>query len=125
MEKRFIPLYITLKIPKAIQATPDVYWLQIYVWYGILWCIRNLIFVSFEFNWDKLLLNNLFIAIGYGRIANVNTKTVTNKTRGNCLALYILALGGSTRFEFLFTDVSGDTQRQNQPIFQSVFDIYQ
>lgn len=68
---------------------------------------------------------SLFSAIGYGRIANINTKTVTNKIRGNCLALYILAIGGSTRFEFLFSDVSGETQRKNTPIFQSVFDIYQ
>lgn len=55
----------------------------------------------------------------------MNTKIVTNKIRGNCLALYILAMGGTTRFEFLFTDVSGETERKHIPIFQSVFDIYQ
>ncbi|TMW53337.1 hypothetical protein DOY81_001541 [Sarcophaga bullata] len=74
--------------------------------------------------WYSLVHKKFNLSIGYGRIVNMNTKIVTNKIRGNCLALYILAMGGTTRFEFLFTDVSGETERKHIPIFQSVFDIY-
>ncbi|XP_073821567.1 Bardet-Biedl syndrome 5 protein [Musca autumnalis] len=75
--------------------------------------------------WYSLVHKKFNLSIGYGRIANMNTKMTNNKIRGNCLALYILAIGANTRFEFLFTDVSGETERKNMPIFQSVFDIYQ
>nr|XP_013117706.1 unnamed protein product [Stomoxys calcitrans] len=74
--------------------------------------------------WYSLVHKKFNLSIGYGRIANMSTKITNSKTRGNCLALYILAIGGNTRFEFLFTDVSGETERKNTPIFQSVFDIY-
>ncbi|XP_075145176.1 Bardet-Biedl syndrome 5 protein [Haematobia irritans] len=74
--------------------------------------------------WYSLVHKKFNLSIGYGRIANMNTKITNNKVRGNCLALYILAIGGNTRFEFLFTDVSGETERKNTPIFQSIFDIY-
>lgn len=95
------------------------------IWYSL---------VHKKYNLCKFkLLKNLFIimlliafvtAIGYGRIANINTRTVNNKTRGQCQALYILAISGNTRFEFLFTDVSGESERKNMPIFQNVFDIH-
>ncbi|KAH8288785.1 hypothetical protein KR054_009563 [Drosophila jambulina] len=68
-----------------------------------------------------------FAAIGYARIGNTNTRMVHMQSKGRMAsqALYILAISNETRFEFLFTDVSGETSRRDQPIFASVFDVYQ
>nr|AAY55647.1 IP10720p [Drosophila melanogaster] len=65
-------------------------------------------------------------SIGYARIGNTNTRVVHmhSKARIASQALYILAVSNETRFEFLFTDVSGETSRRDQPIFASVFDVY-
>jgi len=67
------------------------------------------------------------LAIGYARIGNTNTRIVHMHTKARIAsqALYILAISNETRFEFLFTDVSGETSRRDQPIFASVFDVYQ
>lgn len=67
------------------------------------------------------------IAIGYARIGTTNTRLVHMHTKGRIpsQALYILAIRNETRFEFLFTDVSGETARRDQPIFASVFDVHQ
>lgn len=67
----------------------------------------------------------IYLAIGYGRFVNTNTRSVVSKAGGPTQALYILATGSNTRFEFLFADISGDTARKDQPIFQSIFEIYQ
>lgn len=68
-----------------------------------------------------------FAAIGYARIGNTTTKLVHMQSKGRIpsQALYILAICNETRFEFLFTDVSGETARREQPIFASVFDVHQ
>lgn len=68
-----------------------------------------------------------FLAIGYARIGNTTTKLVHMHSKGRIpsQALYILAISNETRFEFLFTDVSGETARREEPIFASVFDVHQ
>ncbi|XP_036346698.1 Bardet-Biedl syndrome 5 protein homolog [Rhagoletis pomonella] len=75
--------------------------------------------------WYSLSHKKYNLSIGYARFVNTNTRSVVPKVGGPTQALYILATGSNTRFEFLFTDVSGDTARRNTPIFQSVFEIYQ
>uniref|UniRef100_A0A1A9UR47 BBSome complex member BBS5 PH domain-containing protein n=1 Tax=Glossina austeni TaxID=7395 RepID=A0A1A9UR47_GLOAU len=76
--------------------------------------------------WHTLLYKKFNLSIGYSRIINMNTRLVTNNrnSHDSALALYILALKGSTRFEFLFTDISRNPERKDTPIYQSVFDIY-
>lgn len=68
-----------------------------------------------------------FLAIGFARIGNTTTKLVHMQSKGRIpsQALYILAICNETRFEFLFTDVSGETARREQPIFASVFEVHQ
>ncbi|KAI9579247.1 hypothetical protein GQX74_004719, partial [Glossina fuscipes] len=76
--------------------------------------------------WHTLIYKKINLSIGYSRIININTRLVTNNRNyhDSALALYILALKGSTRFEFLFTDISRNPERKDTPIYQSVFDIY-
>ncbi|EDX15774.1 GD15141 [Drosophila simulans] len=76
--------------------------------------------------WHSLVHKKYNLSIGYARIGNTNTRVVHmhSKARIASQALYILAVSNETRFEFLFTDVSGETSRRDQPIFASVFDVY-
>ncbi|CAD6991773.1 unnamed protein product [Ceratitis capitata] len=74
--------------------------------------------------WYSLSHKKYNLSIGYGRFVNTNTRSVVSKAGGPTQALYILATGSNTRFEFLFADISGDTARKDQPIFQSIFEIY-
>ncbi|KAL9888815.1 Bardet-Biedl syndrome 5 protein [Glossina fuscipes fuscipes] len=76
--------------------------------------------------WHTMIYKKINLSIGYSRIININTRLVTNNRNyhDSALALYILALKGSTRFEFLFTDISRNPERKDTPIYQSVFDIY-
>ncbi|XP_037942865.1 Bardet-Biedl syndrome 5 protein homolog [Teleopsis dalmanni] len=75
--------------------------------------------------WHSLVHKKFNLSIGYGRISTLNTRSVVNKIRGHTIALYILAVSGNTRFEFLFADVSGETARKHEPIFANVFEIHQ
>uniref|UniRef100_A0A1A9WS11 BBSome complex member BBS5 PH domain-containing protein n=1 Tax=Glossina brevipalpis TaxID=37001 RepID=A0A1A9WS11_9MUSC len=75
--------------------------------------------------WHTPAYKKFNLSIGYSRIININTRLISNsKTHDSSLALYILALKGTTRYEFLFTDISHNLERKNTPIFQSIFDIY-
>ncbi|XP_017046051.1 Bardet-Biedl syndrome 5 protein homolog [Drosophila ficusphila] len=77
--------------------------------------------------WHSLVHKKYNLSIGYARIGNTSTRIVHmhSKARIASQAIYILAIGNeSSRFEFLFTDVSGETSRRDQPIFASVFDVY-
>ncbi|KAH8418455.1 hypothetical protein KR009_004364 [Drosophila setifemur] len=77
--------------------------------------------------WASLVHKKYNLSIGFARIGNTSTRIVHmhSKGRSPSQALYILAISNETRFEFLFTDVSGETSRRNKPIFASVFNIYQ
>ncbi|XP_069963407.1 BBSome complex member BBS5 [Bactrocera oleae] len=75
--------------------------------------------------WHSLSHKKYNLSIGYGRFVNTNTRSVVSKAGAPTQALYILGTGSNTRFEFLFTDISGDAARRDTPIFQSVFEIYQ
>ncbi|KAH8295383.1 hypothetical protein KR018_010498 [Drosophila ironensis] len=77
--------------------------------------------------WHSLVHKKYNLSIGFARIGNTNTRIVHMHAKGRSpsQALYILAICNETRFEFLFTDVSGETARRDQPIFASVFDVYQ
>ncbi|XP_016987706.1 Bardet-Biedl syndrome 5 protein homolog [Drosophila rhopaloa] len=76
--------------------------------------------------WHSLVHKKYNLSIGYARVCNTSTRIVHmhSKARIASQALYILAISNETRFEFLFTDVSGETSRRDQPIFASVFDVY-
>ncbi|XP_017139720.1 Bardet-Biedl syndrome 5 protein homolog [Drosophila miranda] len=77
--------------------------------------------------WHSLVHKKYNLSIGFARFGNTNTRIVHMHSKGRMpsQALYILAISNETRFEFLFTDVSGETARREQPIFASVFDVYQ
>ncbi|XP_067615873.1 Bardet-Biedl syndrome 5 protein homolog [Eurosta solidaginis] len=81
----------------------------------------RLLATSLRIIWYSLSHRKYNLSIGYGRFVNINTRSVVSK--GPTQALYILATGSNTSFEFLFTDVSGETACQNS-IFQSIFDVY-
>ncbi|XP_055903904.1 Bardet-Biedl syndrome 5 protein homolog [Eupeodes corollae] len=71
--------------------------------------------------WYSLVHKKFNLSVGYGRIITLNTRTVFSKVRGTAQALYILAAGENSRFEFLFTDVSGVTKSNS--FFSCVYDI--
>ncbi|XP_055850153.1 Bardet-Biedl syndrome 5 protein homolog [Episyrphus balteatus] len=73
--------------------------------------------------WYSLVHKKFNLAVGYGRIITLNTRTVFSKVRGTAQALYILAAGENSRFEFLFTDVSGVTKSNS--FFSCIYDIHQ
>ncbi|XP_034113647.1 Bardet-Biedl syndrome 5 protein homolog isoform X1 [Drosophila nasuta] len=86
----------------------------------------KLLVTNLRIIWHSLVHKKFNLSIGYARIGNTNTRLVHMHTKGRMpsQALYILALSNETRFEFLFTDVSGETARRDQPIFASVFDVH-
>ncbi|KAH8359082.1 hypothetical protein KR093_004231 [Drosophila rubida] len=86
----------------------------------------KLLVTNLRIIWHSLVHKKFNLSIGYARIGNTNTRLVHMHTKGRIpsQALYILALSNETRFEFLFTDVSGETARRDQPIFASVFDVH-
>ncbi|XP_030374646.1 Bardet-Biedl syndrome 5 protein homolog [Scaptodrosophila lebanonensis] len=85
----------------------------------------RLLVTNLRLIWHSLVHKKFNLSIGYARIGNTSTRMVHSKVRGTNQALYILAISNETRFEFLFTDVSGETARRELPIFASVFDVYQ
>ncbi|ALC45387.1 CG1126 [Drosophila busckii] len=87
----------------------------------------KLLVTNLRIIWHSLVHKKFNLSIGYARINNVNTRMMHLHTSGRMpsQALYILALSNETRFEFLFTDVSGETARREQPIFASVLDVHQ
>ncbi|XP_068152716.1 Bardet-Biedl syndrome 5 protein homolog [Drosophila tropicalis] len=85
----------------------------------------RLLVTNLRIIWHSLVHKKFNLSIGYARIGNTSTKIVHTKGRIPSQALYILAISSETRFEFLFTDVSGETARRDQPIFASIFDVYQ
>ncbi|EDW85019.1 uncharacterized protein Dwil_GK12823 [Drosophila willistoni] len=85
----------------------------------------RLLVTNLRIIWHSLVHKKFNLSIGYARIGNTSTKIVHTKGRIPSQALYILAISNETRFEFLFTDVSGETARRDQPIFASIFDVYQ
>ncbi|KAH8307615.1 hypothetical protein KR044_005697 [Drosophila immigrans] len=86
----------------------------------------KLLVTNLRIIWHSLVHKKFNLSIGYARIGNTNTRLVHMHTKGRMpsQALYILALSNETRFEFLFTDVSGETARRDQPIFSCVFDVH-
>lgn len=64
--------------------------------------------------------NTINSAIGMSCITSMSTKTVLSKLRGTTQALYILATHHTSRFEFIFTNMSLDNTRQ----FPTVFEAY-
>ncbi|EDV94843.1 Bardet-Biedl syndrome 5 protein homolog [Drosophila grimshawi] len=86
----------------------------------------KLLVTNLRIIWHSLVHKKFNLSIGYARIANMSTRMVHlhTKNRIPSQALYILAISNETRFEFLFTDVSGETARRDQPIFASVSDVH-
>ncbi|EDW59748.1 BBSome complex member BBS5 [Drosophila virilis] len=86
----------------------------------------RLLVTNLRIIWHSLVHKKFNLSIGYARIGTTNTRLVHMHTKGRIpsQALYILAIRNETRFEFLFTDVSGETARRDQPIFASVFDVH-
>ncbi|XP_017873576.1 PREDICTED: Bardet-Biedl syndrome 5 protein homolog [Drosophila arizonae] len=86
----------------------------------------KLLVTNLRIIWHSLVHKKFNLSIGYARIGTINTRVVHMHTKGRIpsQALYILAISNETRFEFLFTDVSGETARRDQPIFASVFDVH-
>ncbi|XP_023165360.2 Bardet-Biedl syndrome 5 protein homolog isoform X2 [Drosophila hydei] len=86
----------------------------------------KLLVTNLRILWHSLVHKKFNLSIGYARIGTTNTRVVHMHTKGRIpsQALYILAISNETRFEFLFTDVSGETARREQPIFASIFDVH-
>ncbi|KAB7495500.1 Bardet-Biedl syndrome 5 protein [Armadillidium nasatum] len=60
------------------------------------------------------------MTVGFNCVLNITTKTVNSKLRGMTEALYILSKSGSTRFEFIFTNLIPGTPR----LFTSVIGVF-
>uniref|UniRef100_A0A240PPC5 BBSome complex member BBS5 PH domain-containing protein n=1 Tax=Anopheles christyi TaxID=43041 RepID=A0A240PPC5_9DIPT len=70
--------------------------------------------------WYSITSHRFSLSIGFSCILTMNTKTVVSKVRGTTQALYILSVGSNSRFEFIFTNLTGTNTKH----FASIFDVY-
>lgn len=84
--------------------------------------IGKLLTTNLRIIWFSTNHKKYNLSVGFSKIITMTTKTVISKIRGSCPALYILAAGATTRFEFVFSDVSLDPKTRSA--FTGLFDIY-
>ncbi|XP_054270756.1 Bardet-Biedl syndrome 5 protein homolog [Macrosteles quadrilineatus] len=80
----------------------------------------RLIVTNLRILWHSLTVARISLSIGFNCMLSITTKVVNSKLRGTTEALYILTKYGSSRFEFIFTNlVAGNTRH-----FTSVMGVH-
>ncbi|KAK0051689.1 Bardet-Biedl syndrome 5 protein [Biomphalaria pfeifferi] len=70
--------------------------------------------------WHSLEIPRANLSIGFNCVISITTRTAQSKLRGTVEALYILCKCGSTRFEFIFTNLVPGSPR----LFNSIMSVY-
>uniref|UniRef100_A0A6M2DCI0 Putative bardet-biedl syndrome 5 n=1 Tax=Xenopsylla cheopis TaxID=163159 RepID=A0A6M2DCI0_XENCH len=66
----------------------------------------RLLITNIRLMWHSYATPRINLTVGYNCIINISVKTVISKLRATTEALHIMAASGSSKFEFIFTDIS-------------------